>query len=402
MISAPFYRYLMILGPMARPLIFAASILFMVMSDAVIADAAQRWRPQDPLAYDAPPTEEKLQKGHVEKKKNPKPEQTFQPPEEMSLKEMRRVLLRWMTERGIDEKKRLDILARWETQLEGDPGDETRLRETLHTAARISEHIPRFLAACDELIWDPPSMGAAELPEFETLREDELPPSVESHLKLYLAWRLVQANLYDEAWDLLENRPTEPCLAPSILLFCRAVAAHRLLLEKESLEALDVLNSGETEASRRHQELARLMEEDLKRLKKDSPEHISRRMEDIERRLGFGRTGEKVQEVEKGVIDSLDKLIQQIEDQVQQQQQQQQQQSMPSKNAQSQPAESSRILRGKGPGRVDKRDIGSGSGWGDLPPKEREKTLQQINRQFPSHYRTIIEQYFRKMAAEEE
>jgi hypothetical protein len=144
------------------------------------------------------------------------------------------------------------------------------------------------------------------------------------------------------------------------------------------------------------------MEEDLKHLKKDTPEHISRRMEDIERRLGFGRTGEKVQQVEKKVIASLDKLIERIEDQVKQQQQQQQQQSMPSKNAESQPAESSRILRGKGPGEVDKRDVGNSSGWGDLPPKERERALQQIHRQFPSHYREIIEQYFRKMAAEEE
>jgi len=33
---------------------------------------------------------------------------------------------------------------------------------------------------------------------------------------------------------------------------------------------------------------------------------------------------------------------------------------------------------------VEKRGIGAESGWGDLPPKEREEVLQQIGREFPS------------------
>ena len=59
-------------------------------------------------------------------------------------------------------------------------------------------------------------------------------------------------------------------------------------------------------------------------------------------------------------------------------------------------------MGGKGPGNVTKKDIGSESGWGDLPPKEREEAMQQIGRDFPSHYRDVIEQYFRPLAAEEE
>ena len=57
-------------------------------------------------------------------------------------------------------------------------------------------------------------------------------------------------------------------------------------------------------------------------------------------------------------------------------------------------------MEGKGRGEVTKRDIGSGSGWGDLPPKEREQAMQQIGREFPSHYRDAIEQYFRKLASQ--
>ena len=52
------------------------------------------------------------------------------------------------------------------------------------------------------------------------------------------------------------------------------------------------------------------------------------------------------------------------------------------------------------PMQVEQRAIGSKSGWGDLPPKEREQALQQISREFPGHYRDVIEQYFRELADE--
>jgi hypothetical protein len=33
--------------------------------------------------------------------------------------------------------------------------------------------------------------------------------------------------------------------------------------------------------------------------------------------------------------------------------------------------------------------------------KDREKAMQEIGREFPSHYREVIEEYFRRLAAEE-
>ena len=57
-------------------------------------------------------------------------------------------------------------------------------------------------------------------------------------------------------------------------------------------------------------------------------------------------------------------------------------------------------MGGKGRGEVTKKDIGSKSGWGDMPPKEREEAMQQIGHDFPAHYRDAIEQYFRRLAAE--
>ena len=79
--------------------------------------------------------------------------------------------------------------------------------------------------------------------------------------------------------------------------------------------------------------------------------------------------------------------------------QQQQQQSSSSVGAQGQqPMPDSRLPSMHAPMQVDQRDIGSQSDWGDLPPKEREQALQQIGREFPAHYRELIEQYFRELA----
>ena len=58
-------------------------------------------------------------------------------------------------------------------------------------------------------------------------------------------------------------------------------------------------------------------------------------------------------------------------------------------------------MGGKGPGNIVQRDIGHQSGWGDLPPHQRQEALQQIGKDFPAHYRDVIEQYFRKLATEE-
>ena len=100
--------------------------------------------------------------------------------------------------------------------------------------------------------------------------------------------------------------------------------------------------------------------------------------------------------MEDGVVESLDKMIKKIEDE-----QNKQNQSQSNSLKSSSPAKDSMIPSGKAPGNVDKKDIGHKSGWGDMPPKEREETLQHMGRDFPPHYRDAIEQYFRKLATEE-
>jgi hypothetical protein len=147
--------------------------------------------------------------------------------------------------------------------------------------------------------------------------------------------------------------------------------------------------------------LAKLLEFDLKNNKKaeDNPEKISKKMNNIRRRLGKGRTDEGTQDAENDVLKSLDQLIEKIEEQTQKQGQNSESDQGQQANK---PAEDSRILKQKAPGNVDRRDFNTEGQWGDLPPQEREDALLRIEKRFPSHYRDIIEQYFREMAGKQE
>jgi hypothetical protein len=235
------------------------------------------------------------------------------------------------------------------------------------------------------------------LPEFAWLAESDTPLLIRHNMRLYLARWLVQQGYYDDAIAWTEGLSTEDVVSPEALLFYRAIAYHRLVEPDKADAALTQLLQREDDLPVRYQKLADLMKHDLTGLQDESLDHIARRMDDIRRRLAQGRSGDKVQKIENGVIESLDKLIKKAEEQAQQAQ------SMSPAGGQQSgtPMEDSQIAELKGPGKVDPRDIGRGAGWGNLPEKDREKALQEIGREFPSHYREVIEEYFLRLAAEE-
>ena len=235
------------------------------------------------------------------------------------------------------------------------------------------------------------------LPDATWLGQGEQLPLVRNNLRLYYARWLAQHRLYDEVLDQLTDLQPAAVVDPAALLFYRMAAHHQLVQPDEARAALVQLLEREAELPRRFQQVAQLVERDLSGLKDESLDHIARRMRDIRRRLGYGRAGDQVQTIEQGVVDSLDKLIEKAEEQAKQQQQQAQAggaapPTMPMKD--SMPAEL------KAPMQVDRRDIGHQADWGDLPPKEREQAMQQVGREFPAHYRELIEQYFRELANE--
>ena len=239
----------------------------------------------------------------------------------------------------------------------------------------------------------------AQYADFPWLADNATPAIERNNLRLLYGRWLVQANLYDEALVQLQSLRPEDVVDPAGLLFYQSVVYHRLLKKEAGLEALSLLLEPGHEIPRRYLSVARLMQSDLAPLKDDSLDHIARRMEDIRRRLDLGRAGQQVRDVEDGVIKSLDKLIKELEDQ-----------AAAAAAAAAQggnnvvpvtPAQDSLPIGGKGPGNIVQRDIGHQSGWGDLPPRQRQEALQQIGKDFPAHYRDVIEQYFRKLAAED-
>ena len=140
------------------------------------------------------------------------------------------------------------------------------------------------------------------------------------------------------------------------------------------------------------------MQSDLKGYKPDSLDEVARLMDSVRIRLRHGRAGTRVRQEEDEVIAKLEKMI---EDMEKQRQQMQAAASGASGNQSSSPASDSMLPGGGGQGDVDSRDLGEDTDWGHLPPKAREEALQQLGQDYPSHYREVIEEYFRNLAQED-
>ena len=313
-------------------------------------------------------------------------EASWQAPEPSAVREL---AMRWLAEQKADAAVVEKAKTLWPPEAES--AEATQLLARLGvTFALVDPRARALVERCARPSGRPDREATAWL-------LDETVPPVTPNLRLLYARWLLHGELFDEAHEYLAGLATEDVVDPASLLFCQGVVAHQLLHREEGLKALDALLARSDEAPRRYLALARLMREELDGLKEDSLDHIARRMGDIRRRLDLGRAGPKVRKIEDGVIESLDKLIKKLEEQ------QKKSQCAGSNSIQSNsPAPDSRILGGRGPGEVTQKKLGSKSGWGDLPPKQREAALQQIGREFPSHYRDVIEQYFRKLATEGE
>ena len=296
------------------------------------------------------------------------------------------------------------------------PAEMDQVTESFLVAVEQEDTDPldAFIAASSELVpvidelvataGDDISATAAKIdPNSPTYGDlESLPQTLRMSLRTWLGRELVRARLYDEALPVIaEVDPTES-VDPASVLFYRGACYHALLMKKEALSDLRMLLENEDDCPIRFARTAHLMVADIRPLKEDTLDEISRLMTDVTRRLDLGRAGETVTDQEQKVIDKLTKLIEKIEEQQQQQQQQQQQAQGQGggQGGQGAPMNDSRAAGASGNGDVDKKNIEQRDGWGNLPPAERQKALQQISRDLPTHYREAIEAYFRKLATE--
>jgi len=271
-------------------------------------------------------------------------------------------------------------------------GDGTALLDrVVETLALAEPRAEALVEACNTEYTGPVPPAA------DWLQDESLSPLLRSNLRLYYARWLAQHRLYDEVLSSTNDLRPGDVVDPAGLLFYRMVAHHQLVEPEESRLALEQMLEHEEKLPRRYLQVAQLLRRDLSALVDDSLDHVSRRMNDVRRRLDIGRAGKQVQVVEKGVVDSLDQMIKKLEEQ---QQQQQGGGKMGGGQQSSKPLQDSQLPSMRAPMQVEQRPIGNQSGWGDLPAKEREQALQQIGREYPAHYRELIQQYFRELADE--
>lgn len=304
---------------------------------------------------------------------------------------VRAELGRWLDARQADESARRKIDDLW-SALPAKPNELDVLDALSRSFAVVDPSAAQLAELCAK-----PRTGHI-VPAQPWLLDASTPTFMANNMRLAFGRWLVHAEMFDEAIEQLSGLAATDVVAPTTLLFYQALAQHTLLRKDDGLKTLGELEKAGPNAPRRYAVVAKLLEEDLKSLQDESLDHIARRMNDVRRKLGLGRGGKKVREQEDGIIESLDKIIKKLEEQ---QSSSSSAGGMQDNIRSSSPAPDSMPIGGKGPGDVTKRDIGSQADWGSISPAEREKALQEISRDFPPHFRDVIEQYFRRLAAEE-
>ena len=265
----------------------------------------------------------------------------------------------------------------------------------IETIRLVAPETNPFIDACYTAHLD---VGRFVVPETELLG-DAAPAVVRDNLRLLVGGWLADHRLYNEALAELETIELGNVADPGKLLFYTAATHYRLLNREEGLETVGKLLERTGDIPQRYDTVAQLMQADLKALKEDSLDEVARLMDNIQVRLGHGRAGKRVRKEEDDVVEKLDKMIEELE----KKQQQQQQQGKDGKGGKKsmRPMQESKAAGGKGPGNVDPKRLAEEIDWGDLPPKEREEALQRLGTEFPSHYREVIEEYFRRLARKE-
>ena len=284
------------------------------------------------------------------------------------------------------------VLDLWPEDEASPPSDAILLNRMIRTAALLDAPAAALTAACDDPIpWALP-------PVFEEIENGRLPEALIANLRLHYARRLMHDRFYDEALTHLERlQPGDVVDAPT-LHFCRAIVFQRLLDRERGLEAVEAILTDRESAPARYVVVAELLKQELTALEPDSLDHIARRMEDVERRLEHGRTDNDVRDLEEGIVESLDKMIEELN-----QQQQEQSSSGMSENIEvGRPAQDSRPMGGRGQGEADDRSFSDGREWGALPPREQEAATREMTRGLPAHYQDVIEQFYRQLAGEED
>lgn len=276
-------------------------------------------------------------------------------------------------------------VAAWRRSIESAPRA-SRLAEPLRQIAL--EHGERVVS----LVADPP----AEPPEWLA----SIGPAGAS-LRLAIAEGFASRGEYDACLVWSEGLADEVIFSPALLHYLRAIASRQTISDESAAEELkrfdEVTDQPNESLGPARAWVVTALRRELDKESKPLPT-VVRRMRDVERRLALSQPGEETVERQQKILDVIDELLEELEEQ--RKQQQAAQAGGAGDSSPNNPAEESRPSELKGPGEVDRKRLVAGDAWGALPPAERERLTQSITRDFPPHYRGLVEDYFKTLAAE--
>jgi hypothetical protein len=260
------------------------------------------------------------------------------------------------------------------------------LDDVWNSTSSTTEAIARSIALVDEEIAR--SLASSGVTPTSL---SSLDPFFRSNVALWLADERVKENRLDDAAEYLTQADPSHVADRGRFHFLQFMTLFPLGKQDEAKMAIEQLRRLDP-LPRRYLTLADSIQRRIEQTDPESLEAIANDMRDVRRRLDLGEVGTKVRTMEDDVVRRLDVLIKKVEEK----------QETPSPTAQpsqpNAPADESRLAGAQGEGLIDAKRLGDKRAWGNLPAKEREKTLQEIGRDLPGPYRSAVEEYFRKLA----
>lgn len=161
----------------------------------------------------------------------------------------------------------------------------------------------------------------------------------------------------------------------------------RNLNKDKALDLIKEYRNIKTDSPKRYEVSIKQIENYLLNIKEDSLKEISHNMRVS--RDNLKNQNEKLNNQED-ILGKLDKLIQDEENK------KNLLQKSNSLNSVS-PSLESLVDKSESDGKVDIKEFNSKDSWGNLPFKQRESALQEIDHKFPPHYKDVIEEYFKTL-----
>lgn len=297
-------------------------------------------------------------------------------------------LMQWIVSRNLPKSSAEQVMRQWAAGTQAQTlSSEQLLDVVVLSFAEVDEDVAMLLQQ---------STGQNSPEPIETAGQLDF---YAAQTQLFRARWLVQHRFYDDALESLNTLRPDDVVDPAGLLFYRAICQSELLLTKDALDSLTLLQNNTLDVPNRFLVVADMLKKELMEREEDGMKNVAELMTDVERRLDLGKSGKQTQTQEDAVIAALDKLLEDLENEKKKQQQQQQQGGQGQQQQNTTPAMQSQIKNGMGAnGEADPKNLDETGQWGLLNNKQEAKAREMIQQKFPPNFLDQIGRYTRKIA----